>query len=183
MEEEDIIALVTEAQNGSREAFGELVVQFESTIFATVMKRLHNHAEAREVTQEVFMQAMQKLFQLREPERFVGWVRQIASRMAINRAMRKPHEFSCAPETFAGISSEPDTLLQDILRHEQASQLRGGLDRLREMDRDTLVAFYFEGQSLKQMSDSFDSPIGTIKRRLHTARHRLREELGDLQLV
>ncbi len=183
MEEQEIIALVTDAQNDSREAFGELVVQFESTIFATVIKRLHNHAEASEVTQEVFMQAMRKLSQLQEPKRFVGWVRQIAVRMAINRAMRKPRELSCAPEMFAGMTSKPETPLQDLLRREQVSQLRGGLDRLREMDRDTLIAFYFEGQSLKQMSDSFDSPIGTIKRRLHTARHRLREELGDLQLV
>jgi RNA polymerase sigma-70 factor (ECF subfamily) len=31
------------------------------------------------------------------------------------------------------------------------------------------------------MSDRFSSPVGTIKRRLHTARHRLKEALGDLQ--
>ncbi len=42
-----------------------------------------------------------------------------------------------------------------------------------------LIAFYVEGQSLKEMSDEFASPIGTIKRRLHTARNRLREELTD----
>lgn len=183
MDELQLVTLVTEAQNGSRDAFGELVVQFQSTVFATVMKRLHNHAEANEVTQDVFIQAMRKLTQLREPERFVGWVRQIAARMAINRAMRKPHELSCGPETFAGISSAPDSPLEGILRAEQAHQLHGCLDRLRSMDRDTLIAFYFEGQSLKQMSDSFDSPVGTIKRRLHTARNRLREELGDLQMV
>ena len=44
----------------------------------------------------------------------------------------------------------------------------------------SLIAFYFEGRSLQEMSDSFDSPVGTIKRRLHTARHRLREELSVL---
>jgi len=44
-----------------------------------------------------------------------------------------------------------------------------------------LIAFYFESHSLKEMSDEFDSPIGTIKRRLHTARGRLRDELADLQ--
>ena len=55
----------------------------------------------------------------------------------------------------------------------------GGLSRLRDLDRRTLIAFYVEGQSLKQMSDEFASPIGTIKRRLHTARNRLREELAD----
>ena len=51
------------------------------------------------------------------------------------------------------------------------------------LDRKTLLAFYFEGRSIKQMSDDFDRPIGTIKRRLHTARHRLREQLDELRPV
>ena len=62
---------------------------------------------------------------------------------------------------------------------ERSREVWGGLNRLREMDRRTLIAFYVEGQSLKEMSDEFDSPIGTIKRRLHTARNRLRKELTD----
>ena len=66
--------------------------QFETTVFATVMSRLRNRAEAREVTQDVFVQAMRKLAQLREPERFGGWLRQIAVRMSINRAVRRPPE-------------------------------------------------------------------------------------------
>ena len=45
------------------------------------------------------------------------------------------------------------------------------------MDRETLVAFYFRGQSRDQISRAVDAPIGTIKRRLHVARNRLRREL------
>ncbi len=36
------------------------------------------------------------------------------------------------------------------------------------------------GQSLVQMSDEFQSPVGTIKRRLHVARKRLAKQLGAL---
>jgi RNA polymerase sigma-70 factor (ECF subfamily) len=57
------------------------------------------------------------------------------------------------------------------------------MTRLRELDRRTLLAFYFEGQSLIEMSDRFQSPVGTIKRRLHTARNRLKDELAQLQPV
>jgi RNA polymerase sigma-70 factor (ECF subfamily) len=48
------------------------------------------------------------------------------------------------------------------------------------MDRETLVAFYVRGQSLLEMSEEFDSPVGTIKRRLHVARKRLAKELESL---
>jgi RNA polymerase sigma-70 factor (ECF subfamily) len=44
-----------------------------------------------------------------------------------------------------------------------------------------LWAFYFEGSSLKEMSEQFESPIGTIKRRLHTARGRLRDVISAMQ--
>jgi len=181
MDEEQIGTLVRRAQEGCRTSFGELASQFESTVFGTVLQRLRNRAEAVEVTQDVFVQAMRKLPQLREPERFAGWLRQIAVRMSINRAVRRPPEAPYSPDTFHSLKSEPRTPLDDLLRNEASRQVWGGLERLRDLDRRTLIAFYFEGQSLKEMSDHFRSPVGTIKRRLHTARNRLREQLHDLQ--
>jgi RNA polymerase sigma-70 factor (ECF subfamily) len=58
--------------------------------------------------------------------------------------------------------------------------VRDGLRKLRTLDRDTLVAFYVRGQSLLEMSDQFDAPVGTIKRRLHVARQRLAKEIEHL---
>jgi len=70
-----------------------------------------------------------------------------------------------------------------FLDREQIDQLHVGLDRLTELDRDTLVAFYFRGRSLVQMSDEFRSPVGTIKRRLHVARKRLAKHLQTLAVA
>lgn len=182
VEENQLIILVTSAQSGDREAFGELVREYESNVFAVVMKRLRNSAEAHEVSQEVFLRAMRKLNQLREPERFVGWLLRIAVRLAINRAIRRPPESSYSPEHFAMVSQDKEAEpWEGLIQEERAEQLRAGIDRLRDLDRETLIAFYFKGQSLKEMSDDFSSPIGTIKRRLHTARHRLRDQLAEMQ--
>lgn len=181
MEDTQLINLVQRAQRGDREAFGRLVVEFEPLVFAITLRRLRNRSEAREVSQDVFLRAMRKIGQLRDPERFVGWLKRIAVRLSINRAVRRPRELMASPDTFAAVSSSPDVPLESVLEGERARQVRGGLDRLRPLDRDTLIAFYFQGQSLKEMSDESGSPIGTIKRRLHTARHRLRAELADLQ--
>lgn len=183
MEDIQLMELVRLAQQGDRDAFGELIVQFEPVVFAIVLRRLRNRAEASEVTQDVFIQIMRKLPQLREVERFSGWLKQIAVRMAINRAVRRPNETTSGPDGFLGVMGTPNSPLEGLLRTEEVGQLKEGLDRLRDLDRRTLVAFYIEGQSLKQMSDEFTCPIGTIKRRLHTARNRLRDELVGLQTV
>lgn len=183
METNEFLPLVLQAQTGDREAFGRLVVAFESTVFAIALRRLRNRAEAAELTQDVFIQAMRKLPQLREADRFPGWLRRIAVRLAINRAVRRPPASTCDPELLGVVNCERQSPLDQLMSGEQAAQLRGGLKRLRELDRSTLVAFYFEGQSLIEMSDRFNSPVGTIKRRLHTARIRLRDELAHLQPV
>ena len=69
------------------------------------------------------------------------------------------------------------------VRVERREEVRAGLERLGEMDRDTLKAFYVDGQSLIQMAEAFDAPIGAIKRRLHVARKRLAKEVEEVVAV
>ena len=181
LSETRLVNLVAQAQAGGREAFDVLNREFHGMVFAIVFRRLRNRSEAEEVTQEVFLRAFRKLAQLNDAERFTGWLKQIAVRMSINRAVRRPQEVMQPPENLNGVTSAPETPIDGVLLAERADQVRDGLQQLRPVDRETLLAFYFENQSLKEMSDRFSSPIGTIKRRLHTARGRLREALGDLQ--
>lgn len=179
-EQQELCLLVEDAQQGDRVAFGHLVERYERSVYATAMRRLGNDAEAQELVQEVFVQALRKIDQLREPLRFGGWLRSITQRMAINRAARSRPAISADPEVLEATCVERDTPLNLALEAERRTQVHAGLRRLGDLDRDTLVAFYVEGQSLIQMSDSFDSPVGTIKRRLHVARKRLAKELETL---
>jgi len=55
MNSECLEELVWKAQTGDRDAFGQLVERFESTIYWIVLRRLRNHAEAAETTQDVFV--------------------------------------------------------------------------------------------------------------------------------
>ena len=176
----ELTGLVCAAQMGDREAFGELVERFERTIYAIALRRLNNHAEAQELCQEVFVQALEKLDQLRQPECFPGWLRSIAARMAINRAVRRGPVFASDPEAFEATCVDRDTPIRKIMATETRRQVRAGLRQLGRLDRQTLEAFYVRGRSLLEMSDEFDAPVGTIKRRLHVARKRLAAELSEL---
>lgn len=180
LERQPVAQLVRQAQQGDRLAFEELFQRYQRAVYATVFQRLSNHAEAQEVCQEVFIQALRKLDQLENPDCFGGWLRSIAGRMAINRAVRRGPVVATEPEKYEAHCVEHETPLVRMLAREREDQVHRGLNRLPEMDRDTLVAFYFRGQSLIEMSDQFQSPVGTIKRRLHVARKRLAKELQTL---
>jgi RNA polymerase sigma-70 factor, ECF subfamily len=175
-----IVDLVRAAQAGDRQAFGRLVVRYERAVQAMALRMLGDHAEAQELAQEVFVQALRKITQLRAPEAFGGWLRSITRRMAINRAVRRGPDLPTEPEMLEATCVESRSPLADVLAREERKQVRAGLRRLRPLDRRTLMAFYVRGQTLVEMSDEFDSPVGTIKRRLHVARKRLAKELEEL---
>jgi RNA polymerase sigma-70 factor (ECF subfamily) len=173
----EVADLVLRAQEGDREAFGCLVEQFQPTVQAIALRRLGNVSEAMELTQDVFLHVLRRLHQLREPERFAGWLRQVAVRMAINRATRR-----VAPPTVESIvleaaSEQDEQPLDELITRERAERLWTAMGRLKALDRETLIAFYIRGLSLVEMAEELRVPLGTIKRRLHTARKRLRREL------
>jgi RNA polymerase sigma-70 factor (ECF subfamily) len=117
------------------------------------------------------------LTQLRHPAAFAGWLRQITARMAVNRVLRRVAVSSGTDDMLDAAPARNPSPVDNLIRREDAENVRRGLDRLNPMDRETLVAFYFRGQSLDQMSREHEAPVGTIKRRLHVARNRLRQEL------
>ena len=173
----DIETLVLRAQKGDREAYGELFVRFHPTVYAIALARLRNPTEAEELAQEVFVHGMHKLPQLRDARCFPGWLRMMTTRMAINRKTRKGRVQGVESEVLENTEDRNDGPLAEMIRAEDAEQVHEGLAELKAMDRDTLVAFYGRGATLEQMSNEFDAPIGTIKRRLHVARNRLKEVL------
>jgi RNA polymerase sigma-70 factor (ECF subfamily) len=175
--------LVEAAQAGDREAFGELATRFEPMVYAIALRRLGNHAEAQELSQEVLVKAMQKIGQLKVPAAFGGWLRSITVRLAINRQVRRGPSIATEPQTLEATCVEQRTPLDTVLADERAAEVRGGLARLGDLDRSTLEAFYVRGQSLAEMSISFEAPIGTIKRRLHVARKRLARQLEPVAAV
>lgn len=175
----EITDLVLQAQTGDRAAYGELVRRFEKAVFGMALARVHDPLEAQELAQEVFIHGMRKLPQLRDPRCFAGWLRRITARMAINRLSRRGPVSGAEPDFLDSHEGKSVAPIDEIERKEAKVELHAGLKQLKEMDRLTLEAFYLRGRSLKQMSREFETPVGTIKRRLHVARLRLKAVLED----
>lgn len=173
-----IETLVTQAQQGDRTAFTELIRIAQPIVYSTALEKMRDGGEAQEMTHEAFVRAWTKLHQLREGAAFIGWVRQIVVRLALNRLTRRKSNQAddCVFDNVTSLESNP---LDSILRKEARASVTKGLARLNRLDRDTLSAFYLHGKSIREMSDDFDAPEGTIKRRLHIARKRLKNRIEE----
>src|SRR6185369_8665277 len=121
--EQELIELVVLAQQGDREAYGQLVLRFESTVYAVALARLRNPTEAQELTQDVFLHGMRKLPQLRDVACFPGWLRQITVRMAINRLTRHGPLARAESEMLEQAQAASTTPLDEMERAEKRDQL------------------------------------------------------------
>lgn len=171
---EEVGLLVERAKTGDREAYGELVIRFQNSVYAMALARVRNPLDAQELTQDVFVHAMRKLPQLRDARCFAGWLRRITARMAINRLTRRGPLFGAEPEMLDTVAARSVDPVERMEVGEAVAQMRAALGELKPLDRQTLEAFYLRGRSLKQMGREFEVPTGTIKRRLHVARQRLK---------
>lgn len=175
----EVTILVDRAKLGDRAAYGELVERFRGSVYAAALTRTRDPLEAEELTQDVFVHGMRKIAQLRDARCFAGWLRRIVARMAINRAARRGKVFGAETEVLEAVAGDNREPSEVVERDERAAELREGLSRLKPMDRQALEAFYLHGRSLKEIADDLSAPVGTVKRRLHVARQRLKETLGD----
>ncbi len=176
----EITVLVERAKTGDREAYGELVTRFQSSVYAMALSRVRDPLEAQELAQDVFVHAMRKLPQLRDARCFAGWLRRITARMAINRLTRRGPLFGADPEMLDAVQANTRTAEENFAVGEAVEQLKEALAQLKPLDRQTLEAFYIRGRSLKQIAKEFAVPTGTVKRRLHVARLRLKTVLEGI---
>ena len=153
-------------------------------VYAIALRRLGNHSEAQELCQEVLVKAMQKIEQLKVPAAFGGWLRSITVRMAINRQVRRaPIDRDRAAGARCHVRRVDHAARrgagQRAGRRRSAAASRGWASSIGTRSK----RFTSAASRSSQMSESFEAPIGTIKRRLHVARKRLAEQLETASAV
>lgn len=79
---DDLSALIERAMGGSADAFEELVRRLSGPIRAYLARLIEDDEQARDLTQEVFVQAWRKLPELRHPEHLRAWLYRVASNRA-----------------------------------------------------------------------------------------------------
>jgi RNA polymerase sigma-70 factor (ECF subfamily) len=130
-------------------------------------------ADAEDLTQQVFLTALAKLDQLREPAAARAWLFSVLRR-AFLRQQRKPR-----PQPAANFDMNVDLLAVDVPDDLEfdGEELQQAIDKLPDDYKLVLVGFYFEDCSYKELAERLDMPIGTVMSRLSRAKGYLRAQL------
>lgn len=180
--------LVVMAKNGDNTAFGDLFERYRGFVYCVAKRRTDSHDDAMDMVQNTFLKAMEKISTLNHGDSIKSWLGIIANRLTLNYSMRQakrsPSHFN-DEGVFEENISDDDTLdaPNTLMKIEFTQAMREALGQLESTDRETLTMFYFEGKSISEISQSKNTPEGTIKRRLFTARNRLGDYLKTAELV
>jgi len=167
-------ALVAACRNGDRQAFDELLSQFEKPVFNAVSRMLSDYEEAQDVTQTAFMKAFEKLDQFDASHKFCSWIYRIAINECINYRAARRHEADLEP----GLQGT-DNPERNAGRAELHQGLQEALMRLSPEHRSVVVLKHLLGFSYEEISDILEVPEKTVKSRLHDGRERLRALLDQ----
>jgi RNA polymerase sigma-70 factor (ECF subfamily) len=176
MDVESDSELVRMAVSGDRPAYGRLFQRHERSVLALALAVLGDYHTAQDVVQEAFVVAYVKLGTLRRGAAFGPWVRKIARRQAIDIRRRKRRHGTPVPPIPEAYEPSHDGSLD-----EQSRVLLQAVMRLPQHEQEVLTLRYFDGHSVKTISEMTGRPVGTVTMQLSRARARLHRWLkGNL---
>lgn len=174
-------SLISQAQQGSRNAFGELVRCHYDSVVRVVYRMCGETQLAEDAAQEAFIRAWMKLpsYQPRSP--FRNWLYRIAINAALDVLRHKPEETVEDEEAMMLTDPTPDPEMA-LIAKEQAEVLQRAVKSLPEAARAVLVLREYGELSYQEIAGVLEIPVGTVMSRLNYARNRLRETLQQVRL-
>ena len=178
--------LIADSLRGQTEAFGQLVVRFQNRLFHSLVSMLGSPEDARDVAQDTFVQAFQKLYTFRGQSAFYSWLFRIALNTAASNRRKKQRVLVSieAAREQSGLEipdMHPDSRPSSGLEtSERQAAVRTALGELTEEFRTVLVLKEIDGLRYEEIAEIVDCPIGTVRSRIHRARQELRSKLTHL---
>ena len=174
----DDASLVAAALNASFEAFEPIIKRYQEAIFGVALARVGRFHEAEDITQQVFIEAFERLSCLKKPERLGPWLRSITIHRSIDwiRRQGKLVDFDTIIEPVSGEPTPQAALEQNELR----DRVMAALNNLPQAQRETVTLFYLVGHSRREIAAIQEVSGDTIKSRLRLARDKLKEEMIDM---
>lgn len=172
----EVSQLVEASQAGDSEAYAALVQRFQGMAYAIAYRYVGNHQLAQDLVQDAVIEAFLHLPQLKEPSAFPGWFRQIVFRQCTRLLRKVALPLSSLEAVNVDLTAEMD-VENLILQLERESFVRSALASLPRHEQLVASLFYGCGYSYKEVSAILKVPITTVKKRLHSARQKLRMQL------
>ncbi len=161
-------------QKRDEAAFRELVNRWQPRLYYYVRRIVEDESAVWDVLQETWLAVYQNIRKLEDPRKFPAWLYKISHNKAVSLLRREGKYVQMAEEQIVDCSEDNDTI---AIAKEQAELVHKLLGELKLSHREALTLYFLEGFSIREMAGILEVSEGTVKSRLHYAKHKMREAL------
>jgi RNA polymerase sigma-70 factor, ECF subfamily len=176
--ERDWVALVESIAAGDQSALHALYDRAHRVVFTLMMRITNNREIAEELTVDVFHDVWRHAGRYQAANGTVlGWIMNQARSRAIDRLRfenRKKRRDGDVAQPSSETAADPRDMLE--LR-EQGEALRTALAALTPNEREAIESTFFAGLTHTEAAARLNTPLGTIKTRIRSGLHKLRNAL------
>ncbi len=166
--------LVELCLEGDHRAYETLVRKYQQILYTTACQITGDQVAAKDVVQNVFIKAWQKLATFDKRFRYFSWL----YRIAVNESLNYKRNNHTDEELPVELSHDSDPH-QDMEDHESNIQLQEAIDQLPLDQRMVLYLKYFDDMPYRDIAYILDIEESLVKSRLYAARMRLRDMLAS----
>jgi RNA polymerase sigma-70 factor (ECF subfamily) len=169
--------LVRRAQRREPEAFGQLYEEHFDRIFRYVLLRVRNQADAEDITQQVFLKALENIGSYRwRGMPFASWLFRIAHNSVVDHWKKKSRQnvVAVAPEEIDDMAASPDDPAVLTELNFDVKQLAAACEQLTDGQREIISLRFAGGLSVAESAKVMGKSEGAVKVLQHAALVKLR---------
>jgi len=167
--------LIKAYRDGEHTALAELWLKYHKLVYGIAVSIIGNHEDAEDLRQEIFLKVYNNVSNLRNPQKFVSWLRTITRNTCKSWLSQRtlslmpidsiPDDKYCAPSYHATIEAR-----------EERHLLRSLINELPLDYRTVINLHYFQHQKVREIAEFLALPESTVKWRIHVGRNMLKEK-------
>ena len=148
-------------------------------VYWTAMSLLKNEADAEDIVQDTFVTLIESYDSIKDKSKVTSWLKKTAANKCLDR-IKLTKTDNMDDEFFESFEAVPEDFLPDsIVENEDARKIVMDIinNSLSDDIRRTLILFYFDDMSIKEIAVALGVPEGTVSRRLNFARNKIKKEV------
>ena len=176
--------IINQIIEGDINAFSVLVDHYKDLVFTLAMRMVKNREEAEEVSQDTFIKVYKSLNKFKGDSKFSTWIYRVAYNTCLDRLKKIKREYHVvAIDEFTEHQVKTlDNALDQMEEKEHKQKIQECLQLLPSDDSFLLTLYYFEEQSLEEISKVVGLTANNVKVKLFRSRKKLTSILkGQLE--
>ena len=168
--------------------FESFMRSYQNMVYTTAYRLLASHAEAQDISQEVFLKAYDRFEEICDSPRVGGWLKTVARNLSLNHLTRHRNRWRLFSdfkregeendlEFEATLADENAEIAGSNETEEQRETLEEALEKLPRDQRLAIILYHFEEMPYQDIAKKLKVSLSKVKTDIMRGRHALRSKL------